>query len=70
MNEEEVFFKNSYDAWLFRNLERMDFSKNIKIDLRKYGISEQSVIVKEHKKSSKLCLFRENSLTYKTLKNK
>ena len=53
-----------------RNLERMDFCKNIKIDLRKYGISEQSVIVKEHKKSSKLCLFRENSLTYKTLKNK
>ena len=47
----------------------MDFCKNIKIDLRKYGISEQSVIVEEHK-SSKLCLFRENSLTYKTLKNK
>ena len=48
----------------------MDFCKNIKIDLRKYGISEQSVIVEEHKKSSKLCLFRENNLTYKTLKNK
>ena len=37
----------------------MDFYKNIKIDLRKYGISEQSVIVEEHEKSSKLCLFRE-----------